>query len=74
MELDLRGLECPIPTMDAIEALKGLKDKGSTEAVVVVLDDAVCAEDIPFQAGRLGYEATTEETGVSEWTIRLTPA
>lgn len=71
MFLDLRGEECPIPTVKSVEAIKGLN--GSDETIVVVTDDAVCAEEIPYQAGQLGYIATSEETGTSEWTIRLEP-
>ena len=68
--LDLRGLECPIPTIRTVETLK---KRGNNEEIVVIVDDAVCAEDIPFQATRLGYRATREETAASEWTIRLEP-
>lgn len=71
MFLDLRGEECPVPTIRSVDAIKGLK--GSDEIIVVVTDDAICAEEIPFQAGRLGYVAIMEETGPSEWTIRLEP-
>ncbi len=71
MFLDLHGEECPVPTVRSVEAIKGLK--GSDETIVVVTDDAVCAEEIPFQAGQLGYMSTREEAGASEWTIRLEP-
>ena len=68
MHLDLRGEECPAPTIKAVEAMKRLNSK---ETLVVVLDDPICAEDIPFQARLLGYLADTEETGAPEWTITL---
>lgn len=71
MEIDLRGEECPLPTIKAVEAMKRLR--GSGEELVVVVDDATCAADIPFQAGRAGFLATTEVTGDSEWTISLAP-
>ena len=71
MELDLRGEECPIPTIKAVEAMKRLR--GAPEALVVIVDDATCAADIPHQAGRSGYRARTRETGPSEWTITLEP-
>ncbi len=70
MHLDLRGLECPAPTIKTVEALKRLR--GVEEVVVVVLDDAVCAADIPSQASRFGDEPCTEVTGTAEWTITLT--
>lgn len=71
MHMDLRGQECPIPTIKTMEAIKGLK--GKDETVIVIIDDAVCAADIPFHAGQSGYLASSEETGASEWTITLTP-
>ena len=72
MHMDMRGQECPIPTIKTVEAIKSLK--GKSESVVVIVDDAVCAADIPFQAGQSGYLARTEVTGESEWTITLTPS
>lgn len=72
MHLDLRREECPVPTVKTVEALKSLRQ--AQEEVTVVLTDAVCAEDIPYQARRLGYQTETELTGDSEWTIHLVPA
>ena len=69
MDLDLRGEECPVPTIKTMESLKQLDSKN--EIVTVVVDDATCAEDIPYQAARLGYIAEMLVTGSSEWTIRL---
>jgi len=69
MELDLRGEECPIPTIKTMEILKQLDSKN--EIVTVVVDDATCAEDIPYQAARLGYISETTVTAISEWTIKL---
>ena len=71
MHLDLRGLECPVPTIRTLDVLGGLKER---QEIVVVVDDAVCAVDIPFQARHTGYLASTEEKGVCEWTITLTPS
>ena len=71
MHLDLRGLECPVPTIRTLDVLRSLKER---QEIVVVVDDAVCAADIPFQASHIGYLASTEETGASEWTITLTPS
>ncbi len=72
MFLDLRHEECPIPTVKTVDALKKLR-RTAPEEVTVVLDDAACAADIPYQAGRLGYVSETKVTGDSEWTIRLVP-
>ncbi len=72
MRLDLRGEECPVPTLRTLAALRDAR--GGARQLVVVTDDAVCAADIPYAAGRLGYAARTEVTADSEWTITLHPA
>ena len=69
MDLDLRGEECPVPTIKTMEKLKRLDSEN--EIVTVVVDDAACAEEIPYQANRLGYISETTVTGISEWTIKL---
>ena len=69
--VDLRGLECPVPTLRAVEAVKRVRADG--RAVTVLIDDPVCAEEIPVQAGRLAYAAHVERTADSEWSIRLEP-
>ena len=71
MELDLRGEECPLPTIKAVEAMKRLR--GSGERQVVIVDDPTCAADIPHQAGRTGFRAASQVTGDSERTISLEP-
>lgn len=71
VRLDLRGEECPVPTRKTIDALRGARARD--EELVVVTDDAICAADIPYEAGRLGYAARTVLTAASEWTITLTP-
>lgn len=71
MLLDLRHEECPVPTMKTLKALGQMS--GSADGLTVVLDDAVCAADIPHHARRMGYQAETRLTGPSEWTIELVP-
>ena len=73
LEMDLRGEECPVPTIKTVDAIKQLGRNEAGETVVVQLDDAVCASDIPYQAGTLGYSSKTIKTGDSEWEIILTP-
>ena len=73
VEMDLRGEECPVPTIKTVDAIKRLGNNPAGETVVVQLDDAVCASDIPYQAGTLGYSSKTIKTGDSEWEIILTP-
>ncbi len=69
----MRGMECPVPTRKAVEAMKRRRTDGDLEEIVVITDDAVCAAEIPYQAGALGYRAASELTGTSQWTITLRP-
>ncbi len=71
MELDMRGQECPLPTVRAVEAMKRLRDSGQREDIVVITDDPTCAADIPHQAGALGYQAASHRGDAAEWTITL---
>ena len=73
LEMNLRGEECPVPTLKTVDALKSIRRNGGEETVVVRLDDAVCATQIPSEAGRLDYAAQTTKTADSEWEILLTP-
>lgn len=73
LEMDLRGEACPVPTVKTIDAIKQSGRNEAGETVVVQLDDAVCASDIPYQAGTLGHSSKTTKTGDSEWEIILTP-
>lgn len=72
MKLDVRGQDCPYPTLKTVEALKRLRPSGET--LVVLTDDPSCAESVPAQARRQGYEAEIEENSHTEWTITLTKA
>lgn len=68
--LDVRGEICPYPMMQTAQALKALS---ASETVLEVLTDHPPALDtIPAQAERLGFTATVEETGGSEWRVTLT--
>jgi TusA-related sulfurtransferase len=69
--IDLRGLECPVPTLKAVEAVKDAATRG--QALTVLVDDAVCAEEIPTQVGRWRYRAAVRRSADSEWTIQLDP-
>ena len=72
LRMDLRGEECPIPTIKTIGLIKEL-GTNTSETVTVRVDDALCAEDIPHQARRLGYAAETTHLGPSDWEIVLRP-
>ncbi len=71
--MDLRGQECPVPTAKTVDALREIRRNQRDETVVVKLDDAVCAAQIPYEARRLDFSARTTKTADSEWEIVLTP-
>lgn len=73
LEMDLRGEECPVSTIKTIDGIKQSGRNEAGETVGVQFDDAVCASDIPYRAGTLGYSSKTIKTGDSEWEIILTP-
>lgn len=68
LRLDTRGQACPVPTIMAVQAMRA---RPVEEVILVLTDDPVCAEDIPFQGGRYGYRARTESVAPSEWEITL---
>lgn len=70
MELDTRGEECPLPTARAVDEMRRVRDGGSTEPIVVLTDDAICAEQIPSQAQALGFTVDSERSA-QEWRITL---
>lgn len=69
VRLDTRGLECPLPTLRAVEAIR----RSGGQKVVVVTDHAPALETVPFQAEWHGWDCVIEETGAPEWTLTLTP-
>lgn len=71
--IDARGLECPVPTQQAVDAMKLARESGTLATLVVQLDDAVCAADIPHHAQALGFDAETERANGPLWTITLRP-
>lgn len=70
MYLDLRGEECPIPTVKAID---GMNQAAPEEELIVLTDDPICAAEIPLQASHRGFSANSERREDSEWLITLTP-
>jgi len=70
-QLDVRGEICPYPMMRAVEALKKLSPG---EGLEVITDHPPALSTIPWEAAKLGFEATLAETGRAEWTVILQPA
>jgi tRNA 2-thiouridine synthesizing protein A len=70
-KLDVRGEICPYPMLRTVEALKKLP---AGEGLEVVTDHPPALSTIPWEAAKLGYEATLSEAGHAEWRIDLRPA
>ncbi len=70
MYLDLRGEECPIPTVKTVDAMKQV---APGEELVVLTDDPICATEIPLQATHRGFSVNSELSEHSQWLITLTP-
>ncbi|MFB6273939.1 MAG: sulfurtransferase TusA family protein [Salinibacter sp.] len=67
--LDVRGEICPYPVMKTREAMDELEPG---EQLEVWLDYPLALEEIPNWAEDAGHEVlAVEETGNSEWRIRL---
>ena len=59
IKIDARGLECPVPTQQAVDAMKLARESCTPATLVLQLDDAVCAADIPHHAQALGFDTET---------------
>lgn len=70
-QLDVRGEICPYPMLRTVEVLKKLK---TPEEVEVLTDHPPALSTIPWEAAKLGYDATLSEAGQAEWRITLRPA
>jgi TusA-related sulfurtransferase len=68
MELDLRGLYCPIPVFRAREEISNV---GVGEELVIVADDPAAEEDLRRWAKRAGHEVTGSQKEGDELTIRI---
>jgi TusA-related sulfurtransferase len=73
IKIDARGLECPVPTQQAVDAMKLARESCTPATLVLQLDDAVCAADIPHHAQALGFDTETERANGPLWTITLKP-
>ena len=68
--LDVRGEICPYPMMQTAQALKALAPH--EHELEVLTDHPPALDTIPAQAERLGFSASIEEAGASEWRVTLT--
>ncbi|MDJ0931635.1 sulfurtransferase TusA family protein [Breoghania sp.] len=68
-ELDLRGLNCPMPVLKAGKALRALQPG---EQIVVLTSDPLAGVDIPHLCREQGHELeeSGREGGISRFVIR----
>lgn len=70
MEIDVRGLGCPIPVVKTKEAM----DKNSQDQIIIFVETEVAKENIFRLAAMRKYSATEEKTAEDEYRLVLTPA
>ena len=66
MELDLRGLYCPIPVFRAREEITNVS---IGEELVIIADDLAAEEDLKRWAKRAGHEVTGSKKEGDDLTI-----
>jgi tRNA 2-thiouridine synthesizing protein A len=71
--LDLRGLNCPLPALRALKALRAIAP-GAT--LIVECTDPMAAIDVPHCVSENGHELESQsaEGGVLRFRIRRKPA
>ena len=70
IELDLRGLSCPIPVVKAKQAI----DKNPGEPITILLETAVARENVSRLAESRKYSVKVEAMAQEECKLLLTPA
>ncbi len=68
LEIDVRGLSCPIPVVKTKHAIENNPDN----QIIVLLDSEVSKENVLRLADSMGYEAKTEQVA-NEYRLSLTP-
>jgi tRNA 2-thiouridine synthesizing protein A len=69
IEIDARGLSCPIPV---VKTKKVLEDKPN-EIIVVLVDSAVARENVSRLATNIGYKVNMENVAGEELRLTLEP-
>ncbi len=68
VEIDVRGLSCPIPVVKTKKAM----EKSPAETVIVLLETEVSKENVLRLAASKGYNSKVEQTG-NEYKLFLEP-
>jgi tRNA 2-thiouridine synthesizing protein A len=70
IQLDLRGLSCPIPVVKTKQAI----DKNPGEPITILLETAVARENVSRLAESRKYSVQVEAMAQEECKLLLTPA
>ncbi|HPD57153.1 MAG TPA: sulfurtransferase TusA family protein [Smithellaceae bacterium] len=70
IEVDVRGLGCPVPVIRTKEAM----EKNPKETINVLLDSEAARENVSRMAQSKKYEVKTEQGQDEEYKLVLTPA
>jgi len=70
VEVDARGLGCPIPVVKTKKAMETDPD----EQIAVLVETAVAKENVSRLARSRNYSVQVEETAGDEYRLLLTPA
>ncbi len=68
LEVDVRGLSCPIPVVKTKKAM----EKSPAETIVVLLETEVSKENVLRLADNQGYKSKVEQLG-NEYKLILEP-
>lgn len=69
LEIDVRGLSCPIPVVKTKQAM----EKNPADTIVVLLETAVSRENVLRLAKNQGYSSSVEKTTGNEYKLILEP-
>ena len=70
VELDVRGLSCPIPVVKTKKAI----ESNPNESIIVLLDAEVAKENVTRLARSKNYQVQDEKTAGNEYRLLLNPA
>lgn len=68
IEVDVRGLSCPIPVVKIKKAI----ENNPTDEIIVLLDSNVSKENVTRLAAGKGYNTQSQDTG-NEYRLTLKP-
>lgn len=70
IEIDVRGLSCPIPVVKTKKAIDG----NPRELITVLVETAVSKENVSRLAESKGYSVQVEKVAGEEYRLVLTPS